>query len=140
MNVISSLTCEDGVVLICHVEVRVEVVYYCSSFFSAKTCQELFNEEMIRSVICGYVLPDQAQSFTISVSLEGVRTTMLELGRHKAPRTDGYTMEFFPTSWDTVSDQVIAVVSDFFDYGMLTRRLFFWSRRRQIPPLCRISG
>lgn len=53
------------------------------------------------------------------MSLEEIKTAMFELGRHKALGPSGYTVEFFHASWDTVDDQVIAVVSDFFEHEML---------------------
>lgn len=76
---------------------------------------------MIRSVICASVSTCQAQSLTLSVSSEEIRTTIFEMGRHKAPGSDGYTVELFRSSLDTVGDEVIVTVSNFFERGRLLR-------------------
>lgn len=99
MNIISILTREDGVFLPELGEVKVEVVRYFSSLFSSTQRHVPLDEDLIRSVIRSFVSVDQAQRFTMSVTVDEIKCAMFELGRHKALGTDGYSMEFFRASW-----------------------------------------
>nr|GEU72208.1 hypothetical protein [Tanacetum cinerariifolium] len=52
-----------------------------------------------------------------------IKEAMFSMGNDKSPGLDGYTAAFFKESWDTVSNDVIKAVKEFFTNGKLHKEL-----------------
>lgn len=48
------------------------------------------------------------------VSAEEIKSTVFSMKANKYPGPDGYTAEFFKSSWDVVGADVVAAVQSFF--------------------------
>ena len=48
---------------------------------------------------------------------------VFSIGKNKASRPDGFTTEFFKESWQTIGQDLTAVVMDFFEQGRLLKEV-----------------
>lgn len=64
-----------------------------------------------------------AAQLTAIPTLEEVTSTIFSLPRNKAPGPDGFTIDFFITSWGLVGPSLIADVVDFFKTGKLLKQV-----------------
>lgn len=58
-----------------------------------------------------------------TVTEEEVKATLFAMPQNKSPGPDGYSVEFFKASWDTVGNDVTKAVKEFFSNGRLLREL-----------------
>jgi hypothetical protein len=75
------------------------------------TSQMKFTNEkavMIKSLIPIAISTDKADLLVREVTYEEIRDTMFHMPANKAPNPDGYTSEFFKTSWSIVGEDVMA--------------------------------
>ncbi|XP_071718831.1 uncharacterized protein [Rutidosis leptorrhynchoides] len=61
--------------------------------------------------------PDKAVHMVRQVTIKEVKDAIFEMGNNKSPGLDGYTVEFFKSSWDIIGDEVADAVQDFFCNG-----------------------
>ncbi|XP_071699756.1 uncharacterized protein [Rutidosis leptorrhynchoides] len=52
-----------------------------------------------------------------------VKSVIFDMGNNKSPGPDGYTAEFFKSSWDIIGDEIVDAVQDFFRNGQLLSEL-----------------
>lgn len=62
-------------------------------------------------------------SLVAEVSIEEIIRTHKSFPHNKSPGPDGYTVEFFLATWNTVRYLFTAVVKEFFASGKLSRQL-----------------
>lgn len=77
------------------------------------------DEDMVKRVIRGTVTSTHAQGLIELVRPEKIKTVIYDLGRHKAHGLDGYTAEFFRTSWETVGGHVTTTGTNIFEHERL---------------------
>lgn len=66
---------------------------------------------------------DLAVQLTAIPSTEEVTSTLFSLPRNKAPGPDGFTADFFVSSWAIVGPSLIEAVTDFFKTGKLIKQV-----------------
>ncbi|GAB2272053.1 hypothetical protein Dimus_038968 [Dionaea muscipula] len=118
---IRSLICDDGQEIRCQQELMAEARGFFSSLLSVASRVTRLRDDQILPLIRRSVPQDQVSGLTAPVSAEEVRATFFALGRHKAPGPDGYSVEFFRSSWSDVGLDVTRAVMDFFDHARLLR-------------------
>lgn len=69
---------------------------------------------------CNSFLILQLSHFPIN---EEIKDALFSLPINKAPGPDGFTMEFFVTSWDLVGNDIIKAVKDFFFSSSMLRQV-----------------
>ncbi|GAA0167130.1 hypothetical protein LIER_22132 [Lithospermum erythrorhizon] len=57
------------------------------------------------------------------VSNEEIRWALFDIGDERAPGPDGFTASFFKANWDTVREDVVRAVREFYTTGRLLRQL-----------------
>jgi hypothetical protein len=77
----------------------------------------------VKSLIPSATSIDKATLLVREVTYEEVRDTMFHMPSNKAPGPDGYTFEFFKTSWSIVGEDVVKAVKGFFDTGLLLKEV-----------------
>jgi hypothetical protein len=77
----------------------------------------------VKSLIPSAISTDKAALLVREVTYEEVRDTMFHMPSNKAPGPDGYTSEFFKTSWSIVGEDVVKAVKGFFDTGLLLKEV-----------------
>lgn len=75
----------------------------------------------IRSVIEHPLDSNQCRFLSRPVSNIEIRNTMFSLATGKAPRPNGFNVEFFKATWDIIAPTVILAVQDFFVSGFMLR-------------------
>ncbi|GKB88880.1 hypothetical protein Tco_0961152, partial [Tanacetum coccineum] len=58
-----------------------------------------------------------------NVSRQEVKSALFSMGNDKSPSPDGYTTAFFKEAWDTVANDFVAVVCEFFTNGKILKEL-----------------
>lgn len=102
-------------------KIRADIMRYYISLLSSPTWSYHIDVDRIRTSIRGSLSPDQAEGLLSPVTIVEVRDFMFALGNDKAPRADGYNVEFYCTSWDVMGKHVTDAVFDFFCWGRLLR-------------------
>ncbi|CAN1241083.1 Transposon TX1 uncharacterized 149 kDa protein [Linum perenne] len=57
------------------------------------------------------------------VSSKEIQTALFSLGADKSPGPDGFTVQFYKTSWETIGQEIILAVQSFFDKGELPHQV-----------------
>jgi hypothetical protein len=81
------------------------------------------NVVRLRHLIPHVVSAEKAVMLEKAVSTEEIKTTFFGMKVNKSPGLDGYTAEFFKSSWDVVGADVVAAIQSFFDIGMLLNEM-----------------
>jgi hypothetical protein len=77
----------------------------------------------IKHLISPIVSAEQAVLLENSVSAEEIKSIFFSMKANKSPGPDGYTAEFFKSSWEVVGEDVVVAIQSFFDSGMLLKEV-----------------
>ncbi|XP_030540728.2 uncharacterized protein LOC115748390 [Rhodamnia argentea] len=120
-NRILSVLDSTGVVLTEPNLVREHIVGHFQQLLNGDSTSTCTGISDIRGYIGRTLDDDQINSLSRHVTDEEIRCTFSSLARGKAPGPDGFNVEFFTTSWETVGPSVILAVKDFFSTGCLLK-------------------
>jgi hypothetical protein len=90
------------------------------------TSQMGFSDEFatrITHLISPIVPAESAALLEKPVTAEEIKKTMFSMPLNKAPGPDGFTTEFFKSSWSVVGEDVVAAIQSFFESGLLLKEL-----------------
>jgi hypothetical protein len=90
------------------------------------TSQMGFSDEIaarITHLISPVVSAESAALLEQPVTAEEIKRTMFSMPLNKAPGPDGFTTEFFKSSWSIVGEDVVAAIQSFFESGLLLKEL-----------------
>jgi len=118
-NKLLSLTREDGEVVEGHEAVKLEAIAYFHRVLVVDQMPRVLNEEVVESTINLKLSSTQQHVLAQDVTREEIKHVMLSLKNNKAPGLDGFNPHFFRRMWHIVGEDVINVVSTFFQ----TRRM-----------------
>lgn len=79
--------------------------------------------EEIHKVIHHPLSVDQVSFLACLVTELEIQDTLFSLARSKAPRPNGFTVEFFKKNWETIGHLITAAVLDFFATERLLREI-----------------
>lgn len=99
------------------------VQFYKDLLGSANTSITPFSVDQIRTIHpfrCSQSLADKLVALPTAAEIKSV---VFDLPRNKAPGPDGFSVEFFVTSWDLVGSDLVAAVKDFFINPSLSRQV-----------------
>ena len=122
-NRILSVTCDDGNILSEPSLVSNHIVSHFQNLFSASPpiTRPLLSE--IRPFVERVLSEEQILFLARDITDVEIRNTMFSLAKGKAPGPDGFNVDFFTSSWDTVGPSVILAIKDFFREGSLLKEV-----------------
>ncbi|XP_024004813.1 uncharacterized protein LOC112081968 [Eutrema salsugineum] len=104
-----------------------EVKDYCVSYFTdlfGGISQPLTDSD--RAEIRGFTTfrcnTDEKKTLQAPVSAENVKKEVFSLPRNKTPGPDGFTGEFYRSTWDIIDDDLVKAVQEFFNSGKLLKQ------------------
>ncbi|CAA7034519.1 unnamed protein product [Microthlaspi erraticum] len=99
------------------------VAYYCDLLGSSNDAVQQYSKselQELHSFRCDAVTASMLSYIPLD---EDITKAIFSLPKDKAPGPDGFTMEFFTTSWGLVGSSLIAAVKDFFTCSYLLRQV-----------------
>lgn len=97
--------------------------YYLSLLETANQDISPFTVEQIQDIHPFRCSSDLSAQLSAMPSDEEIRKTIFALPKSKAPGPDGFSVEFFLSSWDLVGADLINAVKDFFVNPILSRQV-----------------
>jgi hypothetical protein len=79
--------------------------------------------DRITHLISPVVSAESAALLEKLVTAKEIKKTMFSMPLNKAPGPDGFTTEFFKSSWSVVGENVVAAIRSFFESGLLLKEL-----------------
>ncbi|KAG7541754.1 Endonuclease/exonuclease/phosphatase superfamily [Arabidopsis thaliana x Arabidopsis arenosa] len=99
------------------------VTYYQQLLGTKNTSVHPLSTERIRELNSFRCSADLGRRLSAIPTPEEITSTVFSLPRNKAPGPDGFTVDFFITSWGTVGPSLIEAVIDFFKTGKLLKQV-----------------
>lgn len=97
--------------------------YYMDLLGSANQAVSPFTVEQIQDIHPYRCSADLSVQLSALPSDEEIRNIIFSLPKSKAPGPDGFSVEFFLSSWELVGSDLIAAVKDFFVNPVLSRQV-----------------
>ena len=122
MNSIRDIKRADGSTADTQEEIKKEAVDHFQSFLTYIPDDfEGVEIEELESLL-DYECSEVDMSMLISaVSIEEVKKVLFSMAADKSPGPDGYTTEFFKTTWHIIGKDLVTAVQSFFDKGFLPK-------------------
>jgi hypothetical protein len=79
--------------------------------------------ERVKQLISPIVPIEEATLLERDVTAEEIKKTIFSMKSNKAPGPDGYTAEFYKSSWHIVGGDVIEAIQNFFRTGLLLKEV-----------------
>ncbi|KAL8099763.1 hypothetical protein AgCh_032133 [Apium graveolens] len=115
-NKILAVENDQGNIVFGHKEVASIAVDF---FANSLGCSPVATNINLDSLNCSSLTPTHALSLISEVTPTLVWDTLRKIKRNKAPRPDGFTMEFFIATWDIVGKDFCDAVIQFFNGGVM---------------------
>jgi hypothetical protein len=123
-NTISFLYDEQGNKVEDIAQLKVMAVdFYRKLLGSKSTNFTAASAERIQHLISPIVPVDKAAVLVRDVTAEEIKSIFFSMKPNKAPGPDGYTAEFFKSSWHVVGEDVVKAIQNFFNTGLLLKEV-----------------
>lgn len=120
-NTISFLCRPDGELTYEPTAIIRDLTEFYSNLFGVEKRTQPIDRSIIES---GYCLNcDENKCLVRPITDVEIMKAIWDIASEKAPGPDGYPSEFFKANWDVVGADVIAAVREFFEKGLILRKL-----------------
>lgn len=121
-NAIRRIITEDRRILTDLQEIKVDAAQHFDTFLNGQSSTyEGTSREYLQEVI-EYGFPATAAADLVKpVQGDEIKKILFSMPSNKAPRPDGFSMEFYKAAWPVVGKDFIAAVQSFFLYSFLPR-------------------
>ncbi|XP_020689773.1 uncharacterized protein LOC110104846 [Dendrobium catenatum] len=117
VNLIKSLSTPDGI-LTSHQEIKEAAISHFQNLFNSSTLAP----NASHSIPTGNSISvDLIQRLTSPVTAEEIKSIIFNAPATSAPGPDGYTFDFYKSSWNVIGKQICDVVFSFFSSGFMPR-------------------
>lgn len=121
-NMIREIRCLDGRVVSTHLEIKEEAVRFFSEFLNQNPVNyQGVEEEELKELLEFRCSPADCSILEAEVPAEEIRKVLFAMPNNKSLGPDGFSCEFFKTTWSVVSQDFIIVVQSVFRFGFLPK-------------------
>lgn len=121
-NTISSIQYDNGVIY----RGQRDIANVAIDYFKKLYTTENIDSRLYEKVFHGFshcVGPEMNGDLIRQVTEEEIKTTVMDIGAHKAPGPDGFTAIFCHTYWEDIGPEIKKEVVDFFERGTIDSHL-----------------
>ncbi|CAN1120408.1 LINE-1 retrotransposable element ORF2 protein [Linum perenne] len=115
-NFISSIKGTDGILCTTVDQIAAEAVSFYKSLLGTEDVEVRSQSvEYFDDLLSNKVASEDSDALILPVTAREVQKALFSLGADKSPGPDGFTVQFYRSSWGTIGSEVTAAVQSFFD-------------------------
>ncbi|CAN1126675.1 LINE-1 retrotransposable element ORF2 protein [Linum perenne] len=119
-NFISSIKGTDGILCTTVDQIAAEAVSFYKSLLGTEDVEVRSQSvEYFDDLLSNKVASEDSDALILPVTAREVQKALFSLGADKSPGPDGFTVQFYRSSWGTIGSEVTTAVQSFFDRGEL---------------------
>ncbi|KAL1201845.1 hypothetical protein V5N11_014808 [Cardamine amara subsp. amara] len=99
------------------------ITYFNNMLGSENPSTSPYSVAQIKDLHPYHCPPELTSTLTAIPTKEEIRASLLSMPKSKAPRPDGFTMEFYRDAWDIVGNDLVKAVTDFFYFRLHGERV-----------------
>ena len=122
-NCITSVKLENGSFSREEEDIKTGYVEFFKRLYGSQRSRASMETSKANELVAKKLSSVQKQMLSIPISDMEIKETIFSLGKNKAPGPDGYTTEFYTSSWSIVGAQVTEAIKDFFHHGKMLREV-----------------
>lgn len=123
-NAIREIKCPDGSIKTSQEDIKKEAERFFNEFLTLEPADiEVKTVEELQDILPFRCSEEERAKLIKTVTKEKIREVVFKMPSNKSPGPDGYTTEFFKTSWSIIGKDLTAAVQSFFSRGFLPKGL-----------------
>ena len=121
-NMIREIRCANGCVVNQHSEIKKEAEDFFAHFLNQiPENYKGVNEDELEDLLKFRCSMDDCNLLEAEVTAEEIRKVLFAMPSYKSPGPDGFSCEFFKTSWSIISQDFVIAVQSVFRFGFLPK-------------------
>lgn len=95
------------------------------------------NLNEFKNIVSHMISPKENMELIATPSEEDIKKVVFQIGSLKSPGSDGYPARFFQHMWDSIGNDIIAFVQDFFKHkfslGKINKTFIVYNHKKNNP-------
>ena len=96
-----------------HHEIEATLLNHFNNMMEEPQIDRMMVQDEVLSNIPRLITTEQNQLLTRTIEMMELEEVVKQLKDNKAPGPDGFTTNFFHTCWDTIKEEVLAIVENY---------------------------
>lgn len=121
-NTIRAIQDENGVTYRSQRDIAMMAVSYFENLYTSQGIGDGLYEKVFQG-FTHRISAEMSQDLTRPINEEEIKTIVMDIGAHRAPRPDGFTAIFYHNYWEEIGPEIKKEVEEFFQRGTFDPQL-----------------